>query len=53
VKREVSVVPHKEARRKPWEPMTLTPVGDLGVVIQDMNGSMGDGGGGGMMVGNF
>jgi hypothetical protein len=49
VKREVSVVTRKEARRKTWESMTLTPVGDLGVVIQDMSGSKADGAGGGKM----
>jgi hypothetical protein len=25
-----------------WEPMTLTPVGNLGAVIQDMSGSFSD-----------
>ena len=37
--------------RKEWEPMRLTPVGNLGAVMQGANGSVPDTGGGGLRPG--
>jgi hypothetical protein len=44
VKNQEDVATRKERKnRRPWEAMRLIPVGSLGVVIQDMMGSVTDG----------
>ena len=51
MKNREGIAGHEEPERKQsWEPMTLTAVGNLGVVIQDMTGSFSDGGMGGMQM---
>jgi hypothetical protein len=41
MKTQESLGPDVERRhqKRSWEPMTLTPVGNLGAIIQDMGGS--------------
>jgi hypothetical protein len=48
--REEGVGRKEQTDKRSWEPMKLTPVGNLGAVIQDKTGSFLDGGKGSAMM---